>query len=42
MPPRVFGLELGDGLGGRLGPRHIITDDNMGAEWSPTSERGWR
>jgi spermidine synthase len=41
MPPRLLGMESGESMGVRLGPRQIITDDNMGAEWKPTSERGW-
>ncbi len=32
-PPRFMGFESGDSLRGRLEPRTIITDDNMGWEW---------
>jgi spermidine synthase len=41
-PPRVLGIEGGDVLGERLGARHIITDDNMGAEWTPAPTPNWR
>jgi spermidine synthase len=41
-PPRLLGLESGDVLAQRLGPHHIITDDNMGAEWGPAPKPGWR
>lgn len=42
QPPRLLGLEAGDALAARLGPRHIITDDNMGAEWTDAPKPGWR
>ena len=29
-------------LAARLGARHIITDDNMGAEWTPAPRPNWR
>lgn len=41
-PPRVLGLESGEVLAARLGARHIITDDNMGAEWNPAPTPNWR
>lgn len=41
-PPRVLGIEAGDVLATRLGARHIITDDNMGAEWTPAPKPNWR
>lgn len=41
-PPRVLGIESGDVLAERLGARHIITDDNMGAEWTPAPKPNWR
>jgi len=41
-PPRLLGLEAGDVLGKRIGPRHIITDDNMGAEWTEAPKPSWR
>jgi len=41
-PPRLLGLESGDVLAKRLGARHVITDDNMGAEWGPAPKPGWR
>src|SRR5215469_6108784 len=41
-PPRLLGIEGGDVLAGRLGARHIITDDNMGAEWNPQPTPSWR
>lgn len=40
--PRTLGIESGDVLARRLGPRHIITDDNMGAEWTPAPQPNWR
>ena len=40
--PRVLGIEAGDVLAERLGARHIITDDNMGAEWTPAPTPNWR
>jgi predicted membrane-bound spermidine synthase len=42
QPPRLLGLESGDALAQRLGPRHIITDDNMGAEWTEVPKPPWR
>ena len=41
-PPRVLGMESGNSLAQRLGPRRLITDDNMGAEWTPAPKPGWR
>jgi len=41
-PPRLLGLEGGNVLGQRIGPRHIITDDNMGAEWTEAPKPSWR
>ena len=41
-PPRVIGLESGDALATRLGARHIISDDNMGAEWTGAHKPNWR
>jgi spermidine synthase len=41
-PPRMLGIEGGDVLAQRLGARHVITDDNMGAEWTPALKPGWR
>ncbi len=41
-PPRVLGIEAGDVLADRLGARHIITDDNMGAEWTAAPQPNWR
>lgn len=35
-------LESGDVLISRVGPRHIITDDNMGAEWGKEFDPTWR
>jgi predicted membrane-bound spermidine synthase len=40
--PRVLGMEAGDMLAQRLGARRIITDDNMGAEWTPAPKPAWR
>jgi spermidine synthase len=42
QPPRALGLEAGDAMMARIGPRHIITDDNMGAEWGTEVEAFWR
>jgi len=42
LPPRLLGLEAGDALAQRLGPRRIITDDNMGAEWTEAPKPSWR
>jgi spermidine synthase len=41
-PPRVLGLESGDALAKRLGARRLITDDDMGAEWTPGPKPAWR
>ena len=41
-PPRVLGLESGDVLAQRLGARRLITDDDMGAEWTPAPKPAWR
>jgi spermidine synthase len=41
-PPRILGMESGDVLARRLGARHLITDDNMGAEWTPAPKPAWR
>lgn len=41
-PPRTLGLEFGEELAQRLGARHIITDDNMGAEWTQAPKPNWR
>jgi spermidine synthase/predicted MFS family arabinose efflux permease len=41
-PPRVLGMESGNSLAKRLGPRRLITDDDMGAEWTPGPKPGWR
>lgn len=41
-PERMLGLETGQALAERLGPRHIITDDNMGAEWTKEPVPSWR
>lgn len=41
-PPRVLGMESGAVLARRLGARHLITDDNMGAEWTPAPKPAWR
>jgi spermidine synthase len=40
-PPRFFGLESSDSLRARLGKRLIITDDNMGLEWSDNFTVPW-
>jgi len=40
--PRVLGLESGDMLAQRLGARRLITDDDMGAEWTPAPKPAWR
>jgi predicted membrane-bound spermidine synthase len=42
QPPRAVGLEAGGVLAARVGPRHIITDDNMGAEWGKEFSADWR
>jgi spermidine synthase len=41
-PPRTLGIESGDVLAKRLGARHLITDDDMGAEWTPAPKPAWR
>lgn len=41
-PPRILGIESGDVLAKRLGARHLITDDDMGAEWTPAPKPAWR
>jgi len=41
-PPRTLGIESGDVLARRLGARHLITDDDMGAEWTPAPKPAWR
>jgi len=41
-PPQEVGLETGDILAARLGPRHVVTDDNMGAEWDADFDAPWR
>lgn len=40
--PRTLGMESGDVLAERLGARHLITDDDMGAEWTPAPKPNWR
>lgn len=40
--PKYLGIEDGNVLAARLGPRHIITDDNMGAEWGTDFDAPWR
>ncbi len=41
-PSRLLGMESGDALAERLGPRRLITDDDMGAEWVPGPKPAWR
>ncbi len=41
-PPRILGMEAGDVLAQRLGARRLITDDDMGAEWTPAPKPAWR
>jgi len=41
-PPQDRGLEAGDTVAVRIGARHIITDDNMGAEWANVNGAYWR
>jgi spermidine synthase len=41
-PPRVLGMESGKVLAQRLGARRLITDDDMGAEWTPAPKPAWR
>jgi spermidine synthase len=40
--PRVLGIESGEVLAERLGARHLITDDDMGAEWTAAPKPNWR
>jgi SAM-dependent methyltransferase len=40
-PPRFMGLESSDSLRRRIGKRLIITDDNMGLEWSGNFTVPW-
>jgi hypothetical protein len=40
--PAALGLEAGDMMASRIGPRHVITDDNMGAEWGNEFHPTWR
>ncbi|MGA8152534.1 MAG: hypothetical protein WB952_16405 [Terriglobales bacterium] len=40
--PQPNGIEDGEVMAARIGPRHIITDDNMGAEWGTEFEAPWR
>jgi len=42
QPPRDLGLEAGEMMAARFGARHIITDDNMGAEWMADVHPTWR
>src|SRR5262249_8332672 len=41
-PPRNVGLEDGELMLKRIGRRHVITDDNMGAEWGTYFDANWR
>ena len=41
-PPLDRGLEAGDTMAVRIGAHHIITDDNMGAEWTQVNGADWR
>jgi spermidine synthase len=41
-PPRLIGLESSDSLRQRLGAQRLITDDNMGREWSTDVVLLWR
>ncbi len=41
-PNGMLSLEDGRALAERLGPRHLITDDNMGAEWTEGLTPPWR
>jgi spermidine synthase len=41
-PPQDQGLEAGDTMAERIGAQHIITDDNMGAEWTNVNGADWR
>ena len=40
-PPTFFGIESSDSLRKRLGRLRIITDDNMGQEWSRNVQIPW-
>jgi hypothetical protein len=40
-PPRFMGMEFSDSLRARLGKSMIITDDNMGMEWSSNFTVPW-
>ena len=40
--PQPMGIESGSVMAARIGPQHIITDDNMGAEWGTEFEASWR
>jgi spermidine synthase len=40
-PPRFMGMEFSDSLRARLGKSMIITDDNMGLEWSSNFTVPW-
>jgi hypothetical protein len=40
-PPRFLGLESSDSLLSRTAKRLVITDDNMGLEWSSTFTVPW-
>jgi spermidine synthase len=40
-PPTFFGIESSDSLRKRLGRLRIITDDNMGQEWSRNIQIPW-
>lgn len=41
-PPRFLGMESAESLRMRLGKRLIITDDNMGLEWSRNFTVPWQ
>jgi hypothetical protein len=41
-PAGLLSMEDGRILAERLGPRHVITDDNMGAEWTEVLLPPWR
>lgn len=41
-PPQEVGMETGDVLAAHLGPRRVVTDDNMGAEWGSNFDAPWR
>jgi spermidine synthase len=40
--PQPMGIEAGEVMAARIGRRHIITDDNMGAEWGTEFDAPWR